>query len=680
MALQPLPRSTRFTIAPFSLGRIVIAVLYSSVALYLLTLVDAPFFLDRDHFVDDVAFRAAWLTLTQIPLVYLLSAKRGPTTILGGISHERVNWAHRWVGRTILVSATTHVAIMKSSISTWDILHSDDKEMTVVRYGIATYTMLLWIAISSILPLRTWSYRVFYLNHYMSTIAFLVIVFQHVPISARPPIYLASGILALDKLLVAYLFTRKNVSIVPRSPRFARSRSGRTVVAGYPVRMTTPSASISSLPPQSMGTSTVIRVANLPFTWKPGQHVRLYIPALGRFETHAFTPANCSAMPPPPLPPRKDLEPGGRLHQAKQTSEMVLMIKSKTGFTQRLADYHRTWLARPCPNASEPVDETLTAYIDGPYGMVPDWHSYENLVLIATSTGVSFTLSILDHMEQLCFTAAPATLKTKAIHFVWTVRHLDPPFEEVVRKNMERCACTLADCGIAFGAQFWSTCAQSAEPTALHYDPFAHLRPRLARKSSHRPALRIRHPDEIYDEWDRAADMDDTELNMKMSHVEPFAAELAISDPPDDAGSESDAGTLIDESDTQQHWAPDQQPAFSFSHHTDIHAPPTRPREPPRSTHCTCALIQHQKSKLGLGPRTSWDTAFIRVEHGARPDLHGLLERLLRDDYSRERTMIAVCGNEGVTSSVQRVAAKLNRDVVLGKREVVVDVHVEGSH
>ncbi|KAH4196981.1 hypothetical protein HBH92_063680 [Parastagonospora nodorum] len=674
--LQRLPPFFGYNMTTFPLSRVIVVVLYATVSLYLLTLVDAP--LLSDHFIDDVAFRAAWVTLTQIPLVYLLAARCGPFDLVTGVSHEQINWLHRWVGRTILVSATVHVVVMKTSISTTDILKSQEEGMAVVRYGVATYAMLIWIAITSILPLRQCSYQLFYLNHYVSTFAFLFVAFQHVPAYARPPIYLAIGSFALDKSLVAYFFLRTNVAIEPSVRRFARLRSSRKLVMGFPVRMTTPSASISSLPVQTTDTTTTVRISNVPFFWRPGQHVRLCIPALGRFEVHPFTPANCSAMPPPPLPPRKDLEPGRKLEQPRQTSEMILMIKSKSGFTQRLVEYHRTWLARPCPNATEPEDQTLTAYIDGPYGVAPKWHEYENLVLMSSSTGVSFILAILDHLEQLCFTAGADEIKTRHVKFVWVIRHLDPAFEEIVKAIVGRCSATLHDCGINITAEFWSTCADSKlqEVETVLFDPFAHLRPQLSRRVSDRPALRIRHPDEIYDEWDREAETED--IGMKLDHVEPFATKLDGYDSSEETASEG--GTLIDGGD-HDNWEDDEDP-FSDGHatgHDDAYRPLPEPRrEAPvieDASRCQCALIQHQRRKLSTRER---NVEHITQRHGSRPDMKRMLGTMSLS--TSERTMIAVCANGNVTKTVQAATARINKDFALGRRKERVDVHIEGQH
>jgi hypothetical protein len=671
IANKPFPRLCSVTITTFSVGRVATLALYTIATFHLLTLVDAPIL--SDHFVDDVAFRAAWVALTQIPLVYALSAKYGPLSLLVNMSHERINWAHRWVGRVLLLSATIHVGIMKSSISIDDILHSNEQGMTVVRYGVATYAMLAWIAVSSALPLRTWSFKAFYINHYISTLIFLVIAFQHVPTYARVSIYLASSIVLLDKVAILYSSMRNNISIGPPARRFERSRSGRRIVAGFPVRMTTPPPSVSTLPAQTTDVTTIIRIANIPFSWKPGQHVRLYIPALGRFEMHPFTPANCSMMPPPPLPPRKDVESAIRFQQPRQTSDMLLFVKAKSGFTQRLAEYHQDWLARPCPNATEPVDNALTAYIDGPYGAAPNWHEYENLVLVASSTGVSFILAILDRLEQLCFTAGPDEFKTRDVKFLWMIRHLDPAFEEVVKELVGRCSSTLRDFGIHVSAEFWSTCVDS-KYKEVQFDPFAHLRPRLPRRVSSRPPLSIRHPDEIYDEWDREAEME--EMGLKNGDAEPFVTEV---DAYESDGDESEEGTLVDENESDDWEEEDPFLDNAAMQNDDAYRPLPEPRREAEAEvqaedkkGCQCALIQHQRRKLSTQDRS---TSCISQKHGSRPDV----QRIVQDATQSKDTMIAVCGNANIVRDVQTVVAQINIDFAQGRREGRVDVHIESQ-
>lgn len=680
-----MPPIFGFTITAWPISKLSIAILYTSASLYLLTLVDAPIL--SDHFVDDVAFRAAWVSITQIPLVYMLSAKWGPIRLMTSMSHERINWAHRWVGRILFLSATVHFGIMKSSISLEDILRSHDEGMSVVRYGIVTYAFLLWIAITSIVPLRRWSYRAFYINHYVSTIIFLIMVGQHVPSFARIPIYLASIIVATDKLATTYFFIRNNISVIPPSRKFIRSRGNRKFSIGFPIRMTTPPPSVSSLPTQTTDSTTIIRIANIPFTWRPGQHIRLCVPALELFSFHPFTPANSSAMPPPPLPPRKDIEQNIIVGtQPRQSSEMLLLIKQKNGFTQRLAEYHADWLARPCPNASAPKNENLTAYIDGPYGDVPEWSNGTNLVLVSTSTGVSFALSILDYLEQMCFTSHP--IATQSVTFIWSLRHVDPALEDAVTQNVARCAGTLRDCGINVDVKMYSTCPDSRdgpdqEEGVARYDPFAHLRGPARRCKK---GLRIRHPDEIYEEWEREAEMIIDEGADPFANWSTSSDEERFADADEEEDSESEAGTLVhgdEEEQEEEEEGSDEETVDGEDPFSDQYAAMEtdeayRPLPPTRSVSsqiekqptCQCAIIQHQRRKLVREKLI----AGISRHYGLRPDLKSTLGLVGGAD-----TMIAVCANSNVVRDIRSVVATANMDVARGRRKGRCELFVESQ-
>ncbi|KAF1914848.1 hypothetical protein BDU57DRAFT_452977 [Ampelomyces quisqualis] len=650
ITLKPSPRLLGFTVTTYSLGKTFILASFAVGTLSLLALIDAP--IPSSYFLDDVALRAAWITLTQIPLVYLLSTRRGPLNFVTGLSHTRINWLHRWVGRLVLLSATIHVAIMKSSILTENLLRSHDQGIAVVRYGIMTYTVLVWIAISSILPLRRRSYRVFYINHYTSTLVFLAIAFQHVPTYARPAIYLASFILFLDKLVVAYCFLRNNISISAAPRRF---RHAHKLIAGYPVRMITPSASVSSLPAQTASSTTIIRIAHVPFPSRPGQHIRLSIPSLGILDSHPFTPADCTSIPPPPLPPRRDIQPGQKLQQSRQTSELLLFVKAKVGFTRRLADYHASWLARPCPNASSPPGSELKAYIDGPYGCPPKWEEYEHLVLVGSETGLAFSLAILDYLEQLCFTS-PSHLRmaTQRISLLWIRRHIDPGFEDVVRERVTRCAATLRDFGLEVNVEGWTTCPESREgKEVVELDRFAHLRGRCV---SVKPELRIRHPDEIYDEWDREAEE-------MLAHAQPFEEDQ-------DGDGRSDDCTLVDGKNSDE-WTIDSNSEDGddpFSDHNllqdDAYRPLPVPAPPPpplsvRQKGCDCAIIQHQRRKLNRGKSA------IEEKYGARPDVRNVLLGLGLDKGGK--CMVAICANRGVVRDVRDVVSRLEMDLAMGR-------------
>ena len=678
VVLLPAPDLSRF-VRRVTLGRLVILILSIMVTGYSTMTVDEPF--SSSLFLHEVAVRAAWISITQIPLVFLLSSKHGPINLLAGLSYDRVNWMHKWIGRILFASVTVHVVIIKSSISMRDIIQSQDEGMAVVRWGVRAYATLIWVVLTSLLPLRRWSYGVFFINHWIAAIALLIVIIQHVPAYARIPIYLAMSFLASDKFSWAYYFCRNNVSICSvqhHLARFGRVSGRLQLLMGYSIEMTAPSP--LRLSRQTKDSSSMIKISKLPFSWTPGQHFRLYVPVLGSFEMHPFIPASCSASPPPPLPPRIDVEQSGsiRLHAPlppKSTSEMHLIIRTHSGFTKRLADYYEDWLTHPCPNASESTS-TLTAYVDGPYGHPPVWEEYESLILITSSTGIAFTLSILNHLEQLCF-LNKRQWKTKTVTVIWVGRHDDPYLEENVESPLLRCISMLRESGIEVDVEFYFTCPDlGTRSDASQHDPFEHLRMQKQDRLLSKPALRIRNPDEIYEQWDREAAANAQQLK---------GAELVV----DSAGWQSfgcedasEISTLVENSNGKA-----EEDPFSdvFAVAEENIPQPSSPfqrqwREKSidfdeeKQLACQCGLIQHQRQKLNRRP---YAEDIIRREYATRPNLPLLLSEAI-PRTSLGSTMVAVCANEDVTNDVRRAVAKLNIDFVLGRRVAEVDIFTQG--
>ncbi|KAF1948189.1 hypothetical protein CC80DRAFT_459481, partial [Byssothecium circinans] len=679
--LLPLP----FGLFGMSLGRVLAVAIYFNTIAALLLNVDAPSF--SLHFVDDVAFRAAWVTVTQVPLVYFLATKRGPLQLFTGLSYERINWLHRWAGRILFICATTHMAIMMASISITDLISSHDRGMSVVRYGAGAYGTLMWIVASSILPLRRWSYRAFYLNHWICTLIFLGIVAKHVPAYARVPIYASFALVAIDKCVSAYKLLWHNVTIrtVKRKGLKLNKWSSKQVLAmGHPIKMMPPVVK-NGIFSSAKESTTVIRLSDVPFSWKPGQHVRLYLPKLGTLELHPFTPATCSDISSSPFPPNKatDSEFNGLLHHDTDPSknEMVLMIRTHSRLTKRLSEYHSEWLSTPCPNASR-ESSSLTAYIDGPYGNPSKWEDYENIVLLASSTGVSFILSILDYLEQLCFDGQ-ARLRTQRIHFIWTNRHIEPQFEATVTDLILKHTTLLRESDVRVHVEFYTTCLDSkllvGSREMVEFDPFAHLRQPRRQHFMNRRLLRIRNPDNPED-WEEEEE-EDEEHQHEMKDIEPRISDVEshsscetyvsstlldndYADRDDENDSLfSDLDSTIDELETSC-WS--RMPSLRlprlslsrYSQDTEI---------------CSCALIRQQEKKFKPKPLPT----FITKIYGSRPDVRAALEGAI-PSTGVTKTMVAVCSNRGVVERARKCVTGMKWEVARGRREGSVNVYTEG--
>jgi hypothetical protein len=706
IAVLPIPQLLRRTLTGLSVGKVVALAGYSIVVVALLLSVDAP--KSTPHFFDDVAFRAAWVTVIQIPLVFLLSTKHGILNVLANASYERVLYLHKWAGRMVFVSATTHVVIMKSSIPIMDILFSQDTGASVVRYGIGSYFLLIWIAVTSMLTVRRWSYRVFYINHWISTSAFLMLVIQHVPKHAMTPIYMAFGFVAIDKISTFMLFARTNVSVQPMKSRLAKFQRGpgrARLIAGFQVEMLEPHILSASTDVEK--SATAVRICNVPLKWRPGQHIRLYLPGLGAFELHPFTPANCSSIAvPPPLPPRRsgDMErqgPTSSMVSSRQSIDILLMIRAHAGLTRRLKEFHTEWLSLPCPNSTiSPTTTSLTAYVDGPYGNPPCWETYENLILVVTSTGVSFALSILDYLEQLCL-SNESEMRVQVIRFVWTVRHIDSQFEATVADMLRRYGTILKDSGVRIETELYVTCQEAEfKISMLEIDQFAHLRPRLPRYGSGDRSLTIRNPDEIYDEWEEEerqwAEMEALE-EMQMQQVDPFgdanevssgcyAEDATVRDYDGEGYASSECSTLLNGNNQQQgrrhsgilsdvRLTVDESAAMTHSRplSSPVCSALLPRRNMPKNKTCECALIQYQHEKL-LKPRRSM---FDSSSYGRRPDISRIVtSALYGDQYSG--SIVAVCANGAVSRHVRTAVSQAKVAFARGQRATDVEIFVEG--
>lgn len=331
------------------------------------------------YYFEKIGFRAAWVSITQVPLVYLLATKSSILGVFTGTSHERLNWAHRWVSRTLLVTATLHGGMFYRQWDRVDYVADELEMMPMVKYGMGAWFILVWTFLSSLTPMRSWWYEGFVIQHIAAAAVLLWCLWMHVPDYAFYNIWFAVATICLDKLVIWGWTAWNNVAIPKRG-------AGQQAIGHR--------AEIRAMNDEL----TEVLIHNVKFTWDAGQHVYLRIPSvsLNPFEAHPFTIANAPT------------------HAAPQSIQ--LLIEKKGGFTKRLH------------NAANNTDGSVTAIITGPMGKPPTWEAYETLVLISASTGITFTLPILESIiaPSLC-QVQPNSATTGC------VRRID--FLHVVRKK-----------------------------------------------------------------------------------------------------------------------------------------------------------------------------------------------------------------------------------------------------
>jgi len=301
------------------------------------------------YYWERIAFRAAWVSVTQVPLVFLLASKTSLIGLFIGSSYERINWFHRWVSRTLLVTVTIHGSFFVREWVLADIVQFEFELMSMVKYGIGAWAVLVWTLVSSLTPVRRMAYELFVLQHIAAACVFLWLLWVHVPAHAQFNIWFSVAVLVFDRMARGAWLVWTNVL------KKVIGRKGAS--PGY----------VAEMQALRRGT-TLVKVKDVGLKWLPGQHVRLSIPALGLLQAHPFTISNVAS--------------------ASETNDLEFVIRAHRGFSRTV--YKR---ALTKTNLEPYISK---AFVIGPYGDMPTWNTFETLVLIAASTGASFTLPILN--------------------------------------------------------------------------------------------------------------------------------------------------------------------------------------------------------------------------------------------------------------------------------------------
>jgi NAD(P)H-flavin reductase len=364
-------------LTPPSVGRCLVILTYWITITVMLT-TNAITNVREAYYFERIGFRGAWVTVMQVPLVTLLAGKTNIVGFLVGTSYERLNWAHRWVSRTMLVTAAVHSGFFVREWVRADFFYTELSMMPMVKYGIGAGSVLLWMNISGLLPIRSMWYEFYIIQHLASIAVFLWLLWNHVPSYAMYNVWLAIGFIAFDRIARALWLAVRNIHIfsgdsnLPLVQRF-----------GYKTE-------ISALP----GRVTRVVIKDLPFRWHPGQHIYVWIPSLGLVESHPFTIAK----------PHPNPSGSGRVR-----ADAELFVRAHAGFTRRLYALAQRRAATPGAAVA------LRSFVQGPLGAHPDWAAFDALLLVSASTGASFTLPILEAVA-----ARPGCVR--AVDFLLCVR------------------------------------------------------------------------------------------------------------------------------------------------------------------------------------------------------------------------------------------------------------------
>lgn len=317
--------------------------------------------------------RAGFLAIAQIPIVFLFATKNSILSLLlgPGNGYEKLNYVHRMAGRLMFLSACIHGSLwIRNHLQYGLPILGPQKETS----GIAAFSLLGVIVLTSLRPVRRLFYGAFFFTHILAFVAFFVTIRYHT-LYAAPWIYPALAFFGADVLL-----------------RFLRYRIKDARLIALDNLM------------------TVVEVIGCDDGWLAGQHVRLRVFFSNKaFETHPFTILSA--------PPAQS---------CLSNSGMVLAARVNGDWTQALNDFtrHEQDKLQFSEKRGDERGVPVHIMIDGPYGgSSVDLGQYETALLIAGGSGVTFTLGILDDIVARCVKLGRRSgERTRRIEFVWCIR------------------------------------------------------------------------------------------------------------------------------------------------------------------------------------------------------------------------------------------------------------------
>ena len=342
---------------------------------------------------EDIGYRTGFITICQLPLLFLLAGKRNIIGYLTGSSYERINWLHRWASRTLLLTATIHMGYWFADWAPYDYIGTKVRTDPITKHGVIAWSILLWITISSMTPIRGWCYEFFVIQHIVSFAAFIGMVYLHTPVEVRYWVWICVGIFFFDRFVRACFYMYNNLSILHPSQRTAGTMGSLWALK-------------AEFTPVSSNT-TKITIRNPPISWSPGQHVFLSCQALAPMQAHPFTIAS--------LP---------------SDGKMEFLVQAHGGGTKKLLRHaEKVGLSLlPQTNADLASGQGKSIAIEGPYGFMRPLKQFDSVILLAGSTGATFTMPLLRDLVESWKSvikdsrSSRRRVVTRRVKYVWIVK------------------------------------------------------------------------------------------------------------------------------------------------------------------------------------------------------------------------------------------------------------------
>ncbi|BFZ64314.1 ferric-chelate reductase Frp1 [Saitoella coloradoensis] len=277
-----------------------------------------------------VAKRFGRIAAANFPPLFFLSMKNSPLALFMGLSHEKANVLHRWVGRAMLLYVFLHTVLYSYVYTSQGQPERLKKTSNVI--GFVGFAACIFLSFGSVRWLRNKFYESFYLVHLAMAGVMLGASWKH------------------DKSCVVWVKASIGIICLDRVFRWMR------IGTGVPFRK----ANVETYP----GGIVVLRIEkpkglSMMRRWAPGSHCFLSLPTLAPGQGHPFT-----------------------IMSTPEDDSIDILIRARSGVTGTL-----------CKKALAGA-QAVPVCVDGPYGHCAAFHRYETVLLIAGGTGIAFSMTV----------------------------------------------------------------------------------------------------------------------------------------------------------------------------------------------------------------------------------------------------------------------------------------------
>ncbi|KAJ9212855.1 hypothetical protein DTO166G4_5512 [Paecilomyces variotii] len=350
---------------------------------FLFLLVDLDF--SSKELWDDFRSRAGAMAVANLIPLVIFAGRNNPLIAILHVSFDTFNFLHRWIARCIVLEAIAHALVtivpvgQKGGTLAIGQLFQTDAFCLV---GLVAVCGFMGLNVHSFSPLRHAFYETFLHTHIALVLVTFGFLWTHLNEYTEQRYLLLPAIIAWAAERTVRLITlfRRNIG------------NGGTTVA------------VEALAGNAMRVTLFMA---RPWTFKPGQHVYLYLPSVGFWTSHPFSVAWSETR-------SMSLDKESMLTSFDEPSKtMSLVIKRQGGFTDKL-------YKRAAESVGRPI--YLTGFVEGPYGGIHEAGSYGTVLLFAGGVGITHPFSFV---RELVSGYANGTAAARKVTLAWAIQSPD---------------------------------------------------------------------------------------------------------------------------------------------------------------------------------------------------------------------------------------------------------------